>query len=149
MQPWLQMLSPMLNVRLPASGDIMMDYRPWTNWGEAEPSAGNPQIEEEIFRKVALPGKQLGRLIDAVNILIELAASDHPNLRTQPPRALSEFQSMSRQVINKKLDLQNSIRSDAQRALDQLRSADRQAFSALLAHYQDEPNGPADGACQP
>jgi hypothetical protein len=140
MQPWLQMLSPMLNVRLPASGDIMMDYRPWTNWGEAEPSAGNPQIEDEIFRKVALPGKQLGRLIDAVNILIELAASDHPNLRTQPPQAISEFQSMSRQVINKKLDLQHSLRSEAQRALEQLRSADRQVFNALLAQYQEAPD---------
>lgn len=149
MQSWLQMLSPIMNFRLPASGDVVMDYRPWTNWGEAEPTAGNPQIEDEIFRKIALPGKQLGRLIDAVNILIELAAADHPNLRMQPPQALSDFQSMSREIIDKKLDLQNSIRSDAQRALDQLRSADRQAFNALLAHYQDEPNGPADGGRQP
>ena len=132
------MLSPMMNIRLPASGDVNMDYRPWTNWGEASPDAGSPKIEEEIFRNVALPGKQLGRLIDAVNALIEIATSDHPDLREQPRSEFTDFQSMADKIITKKKDLQNTMKSQAEQALEQLKTADREAFDSLLDQFQQQ-----------
>ena len=115
MHPWLQMLSPMMNFRFPASGDMLMDYRPWTNWANANPNAGSPEIEDQVFRNVALPGKQLGKLIDAVTELIRLVASEHPEIREQYPAAFSTLEEMAGEITRKKLDLQNTMQAEAQR----------------------------------
>ncbi len=53
MDSWLKMFSPLLNVRMPAAGDVQMDYSPWTNWGWYSPRAGDPQMEDAIYRHVA------------------------------------------------------------------------------------------------
>lgn len=142
MHPWLQMLSPMMNFRFPASGDMMMDYRPWTNWGNASPDAGSPEIEDEVFRNIALPGKQLGKLIDAVTALIQIVASKHPEIREQYPAAFIDIESLANDISRKKLDLQNTMKTEAQRALDLLRIADRKSFDALMAQYKQQPHAP-------
>ncbi len=135
MESWLQMLSPMMNFRLPASGDMVMDYKPWTNWGQANPQAGSPQIEEEIFRDVALPGKQLGRLIDAVNALIEIDAKEHPGRHQEHEPAFQDLQTMTADIVQRKHDLQHTMKAEAERALELLGRADPEAFRALLEKY--------------
>ena len=60
MDLWSQMLTPLMSLRMPCSGDVLMNYSPWTNWGWSDFDAGNPDMEQDIFTHVALPGKQLG-----------------------------------------------------------------------------------------
>ena len=80
MDLWKEMLLPLTSIRMPASGDVTMNYSPWTNWGWSDYEAGDPETENEIFANVALPGKQLGKLTDAVMALIELAEKKDPRL---------------------------------------------------------------------
>jgi hypothetical protein len=78
--PWSAASAWMEAVR--QSGAIQADawdYAPVTTWFSPNVTiyAGDPKIEERIFRAIASPGRQLGKLTDAV---LELASgrSDGP-----------------------------------------------------------------------
>ena len=96
MDSWFRMLSPALSFRLPASGDVSMDYSPWTNWGisRSRATAGDPAIEAEVFAAVALPGKQLGKLTDATLALAELVKTVQPDILAQHPEQAAAIQAV-------------------------------------------------------
>jgi hypothetical protein len=60
----------------------------------------NPRQEEEIIEGVASYGKQLGRISDALNVLIPLVISqmDRANLKQDERRALEDFSAMYREI---------------------------------------------------
>jgi hypothetical protein len=126
------MFSPRMSFRLPASDDMWMDYKPWTNWGAVSARAGSPQIEEEIFRDVALPGKQLGKLTDAVSALIEIVKSEHPLSCAAHEPAFTDLKALETEITLKKEDLKKTTKTAAERALDLLRRADPEAFRELV-----------------
>lgn len=121
MDTWLKMFSPIMDVRLPASGDVSMDYQPWTNWGRVSVDAGTPEVEFEVFRNVALPGKQLGKLIDAVNVLIELADTDAIESLAESDEkkeALTNLTQLAGKIEAKKEELKQSAEAVAKKSLE-------------------------------
>lgn len=129
------MISPFLSVRMPASGDVLMDYKPWTNWGVSSPEAGNPEIEAGVFRDVAMPGKQLGKLTEALNALIRIVEDAHPGVikpGSEQYEAIDRLRTMANDIKLKKDALAKTAKAEALDALDRLKKSDREAFATLL-----------------
>lgn len=135
MDLWSKMLSPWMNIRLPASGDVTMNYSPWTNWGWSTSEAGDPEMENEIFTNVALPGKQLGKLTEAVRALIELAEEATPGLavgESERAVAIREFRELADKIGIKKKEMLETAERDAKNALHRLKSADPKAYQRVI-----------------
>jgi hypothetical protein len=94
--------------RLPLSGNVTQSILPW-NW-IFNPSGGqfglvnialgqssNPAVEEEVLSDVASYGKQLGRIEDALSVLL---AHFHPAraLTGDEEQALSALKEMTDQI---------------------------------------------------
>lgn len=131
MTSWLQLLSPMLNLRLPGGGDVGMDYRPWTNWGVSTASAGVPEIESAVFRDVALPGKQLGKLTEA---LLAIADAQRAALGEDAPELpeITALRDIRNSIEKKKSDMREVALADAEKALERLKDLDSAAFGAVI-----------------
>lgn len=141
MEPWTRMISPLLSVRMPASGDVRMDYNPWTNWGVSSARAGSPEIEAGVFRDVALPGKQLGKLTEAVEALITIVKDVHPDVMARHPQqaeAINDLLRMANDVSLKKDELKKTAKADALDALERLKKSDSTAFETLLAELNKQ-----------
>jgi hypothetical protein len=138
------MFSPRMMFRLPGGGDMSMDYKPWTNWGEVSASAGAPQIEDEIFRYEALPGKQLGRLMDAVSALIDVVAHEHPQSYATHQAAFAELKDIALTITLKKEDLKKTAKTEAVRALDLLQRSDTEAFRDVIQRYRQSTEATKD-----
>jgi hypothetical protein len=137
---------PSVSFRMPGGGDVWMDYSPWTNWGVSSTTVGSPQIESGIFRDVALPGKQLGKLIDAVVALTTIIEKERPALEENYPEqaeALKELGYLAKEIDVKKMELKKSVESEATDALSRLEKADAKAYKALVEnlHAQVEKGG--------
>ena len=135
MEPWTRMISPLLNVRMPASGDVVMDYKPWTNWGVSSPKAGNPEVEAGVFRDVAMPGKQLGKLTEALDALISIVEDIHPGAikpGSEQREAIDGLRTMANDIKLKRDELAKTAKAEALDALDRLKRSDREAFTSLV-----------------
>jgi hypothetical protein len=136
MEPWTWTFSPTVDFRFPAGGDVMMDYQPWTNWGRVSAKAGVPEIEAEIFRDVALPGRQLGKLINAVGILVALARRADPDVFERLPKeerdAIKDLETLASHVDEKKKELRGKVKDEADKALDRLKRADKDEYKKLV-----------------
>ena len=133
MEFWSRVLFPLCHIRLPASGDVFMNYTPWTNWGWSSIDAGDPEIENEIFTTKALPGKQLGRLNEAMMALIELAENKKlfdDELKTS--QAISEFRELAGKIETKKKVLQGTLEGNLENALNRLKQADPKAYDRII-----------------
>jgi len=87
--PWLPLLNYLHNplstwqaVQLPLSGDVNQAINPWTwTFGSASSQVGlvninlgrssNPELEQEVLDEVGSYGKQLGRIGDALAVLVK------------------------------------------------------------------------------
>jgi hypothetical protein len=72
---------PRSDTRQPLSGDVWQAINPWSWWLEStgqqvgfinvyRTEAGDPEQEREIVENVASYGKQLGRIIDALSVVL-------------------------------------------------------------------------------
>ncbi len=134
---------PSVSFRMPGGGDVWMDYNPWTNWGVSSTTVGSPQIESGIFHDVALPGKQLGRLMDAVDGLATILQNERQDLLKkypEPALALKELVDLANKIDVKKMELKKSVESEATDALSRLEKANAQAYKSLIGklHAQVE-----------
>jgi hypothetical protein len=142
MDSWMRLFSPAVDWHLPASGDVTMDYKPRTNWGYLSTEAGSPEMEDELFQ-VALPGKQLGRAIEAIVALTRLVEKAHPGFakldRQDPNRhALDELKDLADRIGRKKEALQKTAKGQAIEALERLQRDDRQAYGTLVEELKRE-----------
>jgi hypothetical protein len=82
----------MADVKLPLSGDVMQSINPWTAWFSLFDSqiglvninlgrSSDPDVEKAVITEVASYGRQLGRIEDALIVLLNTY---------KPSRALSE-----------------------------------------------------------
>jgi hypothetical protein len=120
---------------MPGGGDVWMDYNPWTNWGVSSTTVGSPQIESGIFHDVALPGKQLGKLMDAVVGLATILEHEQQDILKKypaPAAALKELKDLGNEIDVKKMELKKSVESEATDALSRLEKADAQAYKTLI-----------------
>ena len=101
--------SPM--TALPLSGDVTQTINPWTWWNTAvnqlggqfglininTMASGDPVLENQIVQNVASYGKQLGRMMEALNVVIakDLTLS---TLAPKDQETITTFQDMLAQI---------------------------------------------------
>ena len=101
--------SPM--TALPLSGDVTQTINPWTWWNTAvnqlggqfglininTMASGDPILENQIVQNVASYGKQLGRMMEALNVVIakDLTLS---TLTPKDQETITAFQDMLAQI---------------------------------------------------
>jgi hypothetical protein len=83
----------MPSINLPLSGAVNQTLLPWTNYFTVNVGqSSNPQVEQDAL-SIASYGKQLGRVEDALNVLIRHAL-EKLELSDDERRAISEFKTM-------------------------------------------------------
>ncbi|MTI01113.1 hypothetical protein [Roseibium sp. RKSG952] len=96
--------------KLPLSGDVTQAINPWTDMFK---SIGNqfglininlgrspaPEVEQEIITEVGSYGRQLGRIGDALEVLIEQAEFRKP-LSEQDKKTLDAFRLMQAEIAD-------------------------------------------------
>ncbi|MBY6047287.1 hypothetical protein [Vannielia litorea] len=106
-------------LRAPFSGDVTQEITPRFLSPEIE---GIPEIEQRVQTEVASYGKQLGKVLEALQALS--AATGTP---------LPEIDKLVAGVETVKAKSREEYRAEAVAALDRLRSVDEPAWRALTA----------------
>jgi hypothetical protein len=120
-----------LAINFPGSGSIGgFTYQPNTVWEAPSLYRGNPTLEQNIYSNVASPGKQLGKLMDAVLVIARLLEKD-----LQDEKAIGELQTIADMIERLKAPvLQNS--EDIVRAeLDKLLMTNKASLQSLLTEF--------------
>ena len=97
--------------KMPLSGDVLQTINPWTWWNTAvnqlggqfglininTMASGDPVLENQIVQNVASYGKQLGRMMEALNVVIakDLTLS---TLTPKDQETITAFQDMLAQI---------------------------------------------------
>jgi hypothetical protein len=100
----------MPSVNLPLSGAVSQAFKAWTSMFSAFGSqiglinvnvgtSSNPAIEEEILSDVGSYGRQLGRIADAMIVLLRCLP---PELPEDERRAITDLKSMLNEIANVK-----------------------------------------------
>jgi len=97
-------------------------------------AAGDPAVERRIVEEVASYGRQLGRLLDAVDVLIR--RDTRGTLAPDDRRAIDELQTMRAEIDATK---QRSAADHVDRLVSQIRTlrADPEANRAALRRIED------------
>lgn len=129
---WLRLWSPTFN--LPGSGSIgSFSYHPNTTWGAPTLFSGNEIVEQAVYRDVATPGRQLGRLTDVVLELVnELSAMDS---KIAGAESVKKLKAMSKQIEKIKEAIEDNTTAAVKEGLEKLRNNDEDAFKALIKEY--------------
>lgn len=105
----------------PWSGNVS---QPWSWWYQLAPvtinqmQSGDPALEARIVREVASYGRQLGRVMDVLEVLV--AKLDDTGLSDGQQRALTEFQSLRDEIDRLRRPSLGATRSDAVRVANAL-----------------------------
>jgi hypothetical protein len=93
--------------RGPLSGDVTQAINPWTWWIRGSQQAGfinintsrtdDPDLERRIVENVASYGRQLGRLVEAVQVLVTHLPG-RADLSVQERAAIEAFTGMAEQI---------------------------------------------------
>ncbi len=125
---------PVPVLQMPLSGDVAQTINPWTWWNQAvnqlggqfglininTMASGDGALEQEIVQNVASYGKQLGRMMDVLSVLIATGGILH-NLDPAQQQAIKAFQDMAAQIATTKQTHTYTLSAmDTQRFLDQL-----------------------------
>jgi hypothetical protein len=96
----------MSDVKLPLSGNVMQTINPWTNLFNPVVTinlgnSSNPEVEKQVLSDVASYGKQLGRISEALAVLL---AHFHPEkpLSKQEQKALHDLERMLEDIADVK-----------------------------------------------
>lgn len=99
----------MPSLRLPLSGDVMQAINPWSDMFKAFGSqfglininlgrSTAPEVEQEILEEVGSYGRQLGRMGEALAVLIEKLEPKLGELTKEEELALDAFKVMQAEV---------------------------------------------------
>ena len=104
--------------RAPFSGDVTQEIVPRVFSPDIK---GSPEIESRIQVEVASYGKQLGKILEALQALSE---------KTQTP--LPEIDELIAGVEAVKESGKDKLRADAETAMQRLKSVDREAWRKII-----------------
>ena len=113
----LDIWAPVL--RAPFSGDVTQAISPRVMSPEIK---GVPEIEDKVQTEVASYGKQLGKILEALQVLAEEAKISLPKI--------DEIVEGVEQV---KIESRAALKADAEAALARLRKADEAAWRGVIA----------------
>ncbi|MGH3426506.1 MAG: hypothetical protein ACRDQZ_02850 [Mycobacteriales bacterium] len=132
LNPWQAWLS-MFGIRAPLSGDVTQDISP--SFGLVNinaTSSGNPELEKRIVTQVAGYGRQLGKLVEAVDVLVR--QQSRQGLDEADIDALEQLHKLAERIAEVKeeatLDQVNRIVSDV-RALSRDPEANAEAIQRV------------------
>jgi len=100
--------------RAPFSGDVTQEITPRILSPDIQ---GSPAIEERVQREVASYGKQLGKVLEALQVLAAEAKVDLP-----------EIDALVADVEAVKADAKEALRADAVAALERLKAVDEDGW---------------------
>lgn len=115
------------NIRFPASGNLDFGYAPYTEWEAPSLVRGDERVEHMVYKGVAGPGKQLGKIIDAVLEIAEQAKAEGP--------AIHELRQLQDDVGHVKGLVSGRDEQEARAFLDRLADKDRVRLRRLLDDY--------------
>ena len=129
---WLRLWSPTIN--LPGSGGIgKFNYHPYTTWGAPTLFSGNEAVENVVYRDVATPGRQLGKLTDVVLELVdELTQRDS---KIADSDSVKKLMAMSEKIKSIKAVVEDNTAAAAKELLDKLKVTDNERFKELIKAY--------------
>lgn len=129
---WLRLWSPTIN--LPGSGGIgKFNYHPYTTWTAPTLFSGNEAVEQVVYRDVASPGRQLGKLTDVVLELVdELTQRDSKIAESENVKKLI---AMSAKIKSIKDVVEDNTAASAKELLEKLKATDNETFKALIKEY--------------
>ncbi len=129
---WLRLWSPTIN--LPGSGGIgKFNYHPYTTWTAPTLFSGNEAVEQVVYRDVASPGRQLGKLTDVVLELVdELSQRDSKIAESENVKKLI---AMSAKIKSIKDVVEDNTAASAKELLEKLKATDNETFKALIKEY--------------
>ncbi len=110
-------------------------------------TAGNPEIEAEVFWGVAMPGKQLGKLAEATLALATLVESvDKDVLKKHPDeaKAIQALKDLAQQIERTKEEHKKSAKAEAIKALERLKQADADEYRSYVDGLQQSTNTQRD-----
>jgi hypothetical protein len=137
--------------RAPLSGDVTQAINPWSWWlGSLSQqtgfininaaASGDPRLERRIVEEIASYGRQLGWIIEALEVLIERA--DTAGLGPLERGAFAQIGDLAARIEALK-DAPRSasvLRADLERAIEEVRaleSRDRRAYRELVARLRE------------
>lgn len=129
--------------RQPLSGDVWQAINPWSWWLEStgqqvgfiniyQTEAGDPEQEREIVENVASYGKQLGRIMDALTMV--LRHESFSNLEPDEELAKRRFLEMAEEISAVKGDFTAPSAESVDRLLvgmNRIREQDPEAYRML------------------
>jgi hypothetical protein len=136
---------PRNGTRQPLSGDVWQAINPWSWWLEStgqqvgfiniyRTEAGDPGQEREIVENVASYGKQLGRIIDALTVV--LRHESFSSLEPDEELAKSRFLEMAEDISAVKGDFTAPSAESVDRLLvgmNRIREQDPESYRILRA----------------
>lgn len=139
----------MTNSRFPLSGNVSQTINPWSWWlnpmgqfgliNVNQMSSANPQLEREIVENVAGYGRQLGRIMEAFDVLLQRA--DLTGLTAKQTKAVAEYREMAARIEAVKAGLKIPSAADVDKFVEGLRylkERDRAAYEALVEKVRRE-----------
>lgn len=105
-------------IRAPSSGDVTQEITPRFLSPDIK---GSPAIEERVVREVASYGKQLGKVLEALQALS--AATETP---------LPEIDALVAEVEAVKRNAKEALRAEAEAALKRLKLVDEDGWREVL-----------------
>lgn len=134
----------------PLSGDVTQAINPWTWFARIagsqmgfinihQTTGGDPELEREIVENVASYGRQLGRLTDALAVLVE--HTDREALSPEDGQSLAAFESLAAEIDAAKARRRaatsplNAL-DDVLAALQALRQEDQERYRQAVARIR-------------
>ncbi|MEL6647049.1 MAG: hypothetical protein AAFQ05_04980 [Pseudomonadota bacterium] len=97
-----------MRLTAPFGGAVTQAFDIWSNWFENVGQLGfinidlgrteKPELERQILREVGSYGRQIGRISEALDVLIDQAKLDQSKLSAAQVTALHTFQEMVQDV---------------------------------------------------
>ena len=140
-----------MNGRSPLSGDVTQAINPWSWWlGSLSAQtgfininnvrSGDPALERRIIEDVASYGRQLGWIIEAMQVLIARTGAE--GLSAVQAGALVQIEELARRIDALKGGPRPAgvLRADLERALDEveaLKERQPEAYRAIVARLRE------------
>jgi hypothetical protein len=135
--------------QFPLSGDVTQAINPWTWWLRMMSQIGfininltkssDSGMEQQIIENVAGYGKQLGRVIEALDALFAHTASDEWSAAQK--KALDDFLDLAKEIAAVKGDYIAPTAANVDRFLDgirRLRETDEKQYAEVLERLRRE-----------
>lgn len=137
---WFQMLgagfSKPLAINFPGSGSIGgFTYQPKTVWEAPSLYRGNFSLEQSIYGNVASPGKQLGKLMDAVLLIAKVLGKD-----VKDQKQIKELNDIAEMIERLKDPVVKNAEQTAREELEKLLATNKQSLQLVIDEFQKRLN---------